>query len=97
MKGWHFGKYYPSEFNRPFGHFVHSQLVEHYIRTSDDLSVLAVLELVSNVAVWSIPKENAFPGSRFEFSAVVFRDEGICLASENPQFVIILLLPVQSC
>ena len=29
-------------FNRPFGRLVHNRLIEHYIRTSDDLSVLAV-------------------------------------------------------
>ena len=61
MKGWHFGKYYPSDFNRPFGHFVHSRLVEHYVRTSDDLSMLGVLESVSDLAVGSIPEENTFP------------------------------------
>ena len=71
MKGWHFGKYYPSDFNRPFGHLVHSRLVEHDIRTLDDVSVLGVLELVSDLADWSIPKENAFPLSCFEFSVSV--------------------------
>ena len=72
MKGWHFGKYYPSEFNRPFGYFMHSRLVEHYVRTSNDLFVLGVPESVSDLAVGTIVKENAFPGSRFEFSVVVF-------------------------
>ena len=43
MKGWHYGKYYPSDFNRPFGHFVHSRLIEHYVRTSDDLPVFGVV------------------------------------------------------
>ena len=66
MKGWHFGKHYPSDFNRLFGHFMHSRIVEHYVRTSDDLSVL-------------------------EFSAVVFRYEGVRLATENPQLIIIQL------
>ena len=33
MKGWHFGKYYPSDFNRPFSHFMHSRLVEHELPT----------------------------------------------------------------
>ena len=89
MKGWHFGKYYPSDFNRLFSHFVHSRLVEHDVRTSDDLSLLGVQESVSDLVVGSIPKENTFPLSRFEFSAVVFRYEGVCLATENPQLVII--------
>ena len=61
MKGWHFGKYYPSDFNRPFGRFVHSRLIEHYVQTLDDLSVLGVPESVSDLAVGSIPEENAFP------------------------------------
>ena len=61
MKGWHFGKYYPSDFNRPFGRFMHSGLVEQYVRTSDDLFVLGVLESVSDLAVGSIPEENTFP------------------------------------
>ena len=69
MKGWHFGKYYPSDinrpypsdFNRPFGRFVHSRLIEHDVRTSDDLPVLGVPESVSDLAVGSIPEENAFP------------------------------------
>ena len=72
MKGWHFGKYYPSDFNRPFGHFMHSRLVEHDVRTlddlsvlgvpkSDDLSVLGVPKSVSDLAVGSIPEENTFP------------------------------------
>ena len=54
-------KYYPSDFNRPFGRFVHSRLVEHDVQTSGNLSVLGVPELVSDLAVGSIPKENAFP------------------------------------
>ena len=83
MKGWH-GKYYPSDFNTPFDHLMHSRLVEHDVRTLDDLFVLGVPELVSDLAVWSVAKEKAFPGSWFKFSAVVFRYEGICLASENP-------------
>ena len=91
IKGWHFGEYYPSDFNRPFGRFVHSRLVEHYIRTSDDLFVLGVPEFVSDLAVRTVTKENAFPESWFEFSAFVFRYEGIRLASENPKFVIIRL------
>ena len=89
--GWHFGKYYPSDFNRPFGHLLHSRLVENDVRTSDDFSVLGVLESVSDLSVRTIAKENTLPGLRFEFSAVVFRDEGVRLASENPQFVIIRL------
>ena len=91
MKGWHFGEYYPSDFNRPFGYFVHSRLVEHYVRTSDDMSVLRVLQSVFDLTVWSVAKENAFRGSRFEFLAVIFRYEGIRLASENPEFIIIWL------
>ena len=66
MKGWQIGKYYPSDFNRPFGRFMHSRLIEHYIRTSDDLSVLGVPESVSDLAVGSIPKKNTFPCSLFE-------------------------------
>ena len=85
MKGWHFGKYYPSDFNGPFGRFMHSRLIEHHDQTSDDFSVLGVLESVSDLAAWSVAKENAFPRSRFEFSAVIFRYEGIRLATENPQ------------
>ena len=61
MKGWHFGIYYPSDFSRPFGHFMHRRLVEHDVRTLDDLSMLGVLESVSDLAVGSIPKENTFP------------------------------------
>ena len=91
VKGWHFGKTYPSEFNRPFGHLVQSQIVEHYVRTSGDLSVLRVPESVNDLVVRSVANENAFPGSRFEFAAVVFRYEGISLTSKNPQFVIIRL------
>ena len=89
MKGWHFGKYYPSDFNRPFGRFVHSRLVEHNVRTSHHLPVLRVPESVPDLAVGSIPEENAFPSSRFEFSAVVFRYEGVFLATEDAQLVII--------
>ena len=62
MKGWHFGKFYPSHFNRPFGHFMHSQLVEHHVRTSDDLSVLGVLEAVSDLAVRSLISVRVFGG-----------------------------------
>ena len=61
MKGWHFGKYYPSNFNRPFGRFVHSQFIEHDIRTSNDLSMFGIPESVSDLAVRSILEENAFP------------------------------------
>ena len=32
------------------------------------------------------------PRPRFEFAAVVFRYEGVCLASENPQLLIIQLI-----
>ena len=60
VKGWHFGKYYPSDFNTPFVRLAHSRLVEHDVRTSDDLSVLGVLEPVSDLAVGSIPEENTF-------------------------------------
>ena len=91
MKGWHFGEYYPSDFNRPFGRFMHSRLVEHYVRTSDDLSVLGVLESVSDLSVRTIAKENTLPGLRFEFSAIVFRYEGVRLTTKNPQLVIIRL------
>ena len=91
MKGWHFGKNYPSDFNRPFGRFVHSRLIEHYVRTWDDLSVLGVLESVSDFVVWSVAKEKAFHGSRLEFPAVFFRYEGIRLATENHQLVVIRL------
>ena len=70
---------------------MHSRLVEHYVQTSDDLSVLGVLESVSDLAVWIVTKENTFPRSWSEFSTVIFRYESISLASENPQFVIILL------
>ena len=52
------------------------------------MSVLGVPGSVSDLAVGSIPEENAFPGSRFEFPAVVFQYEGICLATEDPQLVI---------
>ena len=79
------------DFNRPFSRFMHSRLAEHDVRTSDDLFVLEVLESVSDLVVWSVAKENTFPRSRFEFSAVVFRYESIHLASENPQFFIIRL------
>ena len=72
MKGWLFGIYYPLDFNRPSGRLMHRQLVEHDIRTLDDLPVLRVLESVSDLAIWFVAKENAFLGSRFEFSAIVF-------------------------
>ena len=91
MKDWHFGEYYPSDFNRPFGRFMHSRLVEHHVRTSNDLSMLKVPESVSDLAVGSIPEENASPLSRFEFAAVVFWYEGIRLATENPQLIVIRL------
>ena len=84
IKGWHLGKDYPSYFNRPFGCFVHSRLVEQYVRTLDYLFVLGVPEAVSDLTIWSIAKKNTFLGSRFEFAAVVFRYEGICLIFENP-------------
>ena len=61
MNGWHFGESYPSDFNRPFSRFMHSRLIEHYVRTSDDLPVLGVPESVSDLAVGSILEENAFP------------------------------------
>ena len=70
---------------------MHIRLIEHYIRTSDDLPVLGVIESVSDLVVWSVVMENAFLGSQFEFSAVVFRYEGIRLAFENPQFIVIWL------
>ena len=70
---------------------MHSQLVEHYVQNSDDLSVLGVPESVSDLAVWAVAKENTFPGSRLEFSATFFPYEGIRLTSENPQLVIIRL------
>ena len=54
--------------------------------------MLRVPESVSDLAVESIPEENAFPLSRFEFATVVFRYEGIRLATENPQFIVIRLL-----
>ena len=92
MKGWHIGKHYPSDLNRPFGRFMHSRLVEHYIRTSNDLSVLGVPNSVSDLDVGSIPEENGFPLSRFEFPAVILRYEGICLATEAPQLVITRLV-----
>ena len=60
MKGWHFGKYYPSDFNRPFGRFMHSRLVKHYVRTSDDFSMVGVLESVSDLAVGSISRKTHF-------------------------------------
>ena len=91
MKGWHIRKNYPSDFNRPFGRIVHCRLVEHYIQTSDNLSVLGFPESVSDLAVYSVAKENAFPRSRFEFSGIIFRYEGVHLAFKNPQFVIIRL------
>ena len=67
---------------------MHNRLIEHYIRTSNDWSVLGVLESVSNFAVWSIAKETTFPGPQFEFSGIVFWYEGICLAFENPKLVV---------
>ena len=91
MKGWYFGKNYLSDFNRPFVRLVHNRLVEHYVQTSYDLFVIGVPGSVSDLVVWSVAKENAFPRSRLEFVAVVFRYEGIRLASENPQFIIIRL------
>ena len=89
VRGWHVGKNYPSDFNRPFGPLVHDRLIEHYVRTSDELSVLGVLESVFDLAVCIVAEEKAFPISRFEFSTVDFRYEGVCLASENPHFVVI--------
>ena len=53
--------------------------------------MLGVPESVSDLTVGSIPKENAFHRSRFEFLAVVFRYEGIRLTSENHEFVVIRL------
>ena len=53
MKGWHFGKYYPSNFNGPLGRLMHRRLVEHDVRTPDDLPVLGVPESVSDLAVGS--------------------------------------------
>ena len=85
------GRVDPLDVNRPFGRLEYSPLVEHYVRTSDDLFVLGVSELVSDLAVWCVTNENTFPGSQFDFSTVVFRYEGIGIASENPQFVIIRL------
>ena len=63
---------------------MHSRLIEHYVRTSDDLPMLGVPESVSDLAVGSIPEENAFTSSRFKLSAVLFRYEGIHLATEDP-------------
>ena len=60
-EGWHFRKKYPSDFNRPFRRLVHNRLVEHYVRTSDDLSVLGVRESVSDLAIGSVAEENPFP------------------------------------
>ena len=79
------------DFNRPFGRLVHSRLVEHYVRTLDDLSMLGVSQSVSNLTVWTVAKENTFPRSQFEFSTTVFRYESISLTYEDPQFVIIRL------
>ena len=70
---------------------MHSRLVEHDVKTSNDMSMLGVLESVSDLAVWSIAKENTFPGSWSEFPAVAFRYEGIRLTTENPQLVVIRL------
>ena len=81
VKGWHFRENYPLDFSWPFGHLVHRRLVEHFVRTSNDLSVLGVPKSVVDLAIWSIAKENAFPGSRFEFSTIILRYEGIRLAS----------------
>ena len=67
MKGWHFRKDYPSDFNRPFGRLVHSRFVEHDVQTSNDLSVLKVPDSVSDLVVWFVAKENTFLGSWFEF------------------------------
>ena len=47
-------KILPSVFNRPFGRFMYFRLVEHYVRTSDDLSVLGVLESVSDLSFGDI-------------------------------------------
>ena len=52
MKGWQFGKYYPSDFNRRFGHFVHSRLIEHDVQASDDLPVLGVPESVFDLVTF---------------------------------------------
>ena len=71
---------------------MHSRLVEHYVRTSDDLTMLGDLESVCNLAICSIDKKIAFPGSQLEFSVVIFQYEGIRLASKNPQFVVIRLV-----
>ena len=60
-RGWHFREYYPSDFNRLFGHLLHRRLIEHYVRSSDDLPVLGVPESISDLTVGSIPEENAFP------------------------------------
>ena len=70
---------------------MHSRLVEHDVRTSDDLSLLGVPESVSDLVVGSKPKENAFPLFSFEFSMVVFRYEGIHLETADPHLVIIRL------
>ena len=60
---------------------MHGQFIEHYVQTSDDLSVLGVLESISDLAIWSITKENAFPGPSCKFVVVFFQYEGIRLAS----------------
>ena len=70
---------------------MHNRHIEHYIPTLDDLFVFKVPELASDLAIWSVAKENAFLGSRFKFATVIFQDEGIRLAFENPQFVVIQL------
>ena len=70
---------------------MHSQLIENDARTSDDLSVFQVPELVAEIVVWSITKENTFLGPWCKFAAIIFRDEGVRLASENPQLVVIRL------
>ena len=51
--------------------------------------MLGVPESVSDLVMWSVAKENAYLGSRFEFQAVVFRYESISFASENHQRVIV--------
>ena len=71
MKGWHFGKYYPLDFNRPFGRFMHNRLVENHVRTSDDLSVLGIPESVSDLAVGSIHEENALFDLGSSFSKIL--------------------------
>ena len=74
MKGWHIRQNYPSDFNKPFLHFVDSRLIKHYVRTLNDLFMLRVPELASNLAVRLIAEGNTFLGSRFEFSAVIVEE-----------------------